>query len=91
MLDKSAPPRTLKLNAADNVVVAVDPVDLGVTVAGVEALKRIPRGHKMAIVPIVLGAGIPLFPAGTSGLKLALKSCAPRSGGALHVIYEAVR
>ena len=52
MLDKSAPPRTLKLNAADNVVVAVDPVDLGVTAAGVEALKRIPRGHKMAIVPI---------------------------------------
>ncbi|WP_089175109.1 altronate dehydratase family protein [Bosea sp. AS-1] len=52
MLDKSAPPRTLKLNAADNVVVAVDPVDVGVTAAGVEALKRIPRGHKMAIVSI---------------------------------------
>jgi altronate hydrolase len=52
MLDKSVPPRTLKLNAADNVVVAVDPVDAGVTVAGVEALKRIARGHKMAIAPI---------------------------------------
>lgn len=52
MLDKSVPPRTLKLNAADNVVVAVDPVDAGVTAAGVEALKRIPRGHKMAITPI---------------------------------------
>lgn len=52
MLDKSVPPRTLKLNAADNVVVAVDPVDAGVTAAGVEALKRIPRGHKMAIAPI---------------------------------------
>lgn len=52
MLDKSVPPRTLKLNAADNVVVAVDPVDAGVTVAGVEALKRIPRGHKMAIAVI---------------------------------------
>ena len=47
MLDKSLPPRTLKLNAADNVVVAVDPIDIGVTAAGVEALKRIPRGHKM--------------------------------------------
>ena len=46
---------------------------------------------EMAIVPIVLGDGIPLFPAGTSGLKLALKSCATRSGGALHVVYEAVR
>jgi dihydrofolate reductase len=46
---------------------------------------------EMAIVPIVLGDGIPLFPSGTPGLKLALKSCAPRSAGALHVVYEAVR
>lgn len=46
---------------------------------------------EMAIVPVVLGDGIPLFPAGTPELKLALKSCAPRNGGALHVIYEAVR
>ncbi|KPF63453.1 galactonate dehydratase [Bosea sp. AAP35] len=49
MLDKAIPPRTLRLNAIDNVAVAVDPVDLGVTVAGVTALKRIPRGHKLAL------------------------------------------
>lgn len=46
---------------------------------------------EMAIVPVVLGDGIPLFPAGTPELKLALKSSSPRSGGALHVIYEADR
>ena len=46
---------------------------------------------EMAIVPIVLGDGIPLFPSGTPELKLALKSCTPRSGGALHVIYRAAR
>ena len=52
MLDKAVPPRTLKLNAADNVAVAVDPIDVGVSAAGVTALKRIPRGHKIALVPI---------------------------------------
>ncbi len=46
---------------------------------------------EMAIVPIVLGDGIPLFPPNTPELKLMLKSCAPRSGGALHLIYEAMR
>ena len=46
---------------------------------------------EMAVLPLVLGDGIPLFPQGTPGLGLRLKSCEPRSGGALHVIYEAVR
>ncbi len=49
MLDKAVPPRTLKLNAADNVAVAVDPIDVGVSAAGVTALKRVPRGHKIAL------------------------------------------
>ncbi|HEV7323671.1 MAG TPA: altronate dehydratase family protein [Bosea sp. (in: a-proteobacteria)] len=52
MLDKVVPPRTLKLNAADNVAVAVDPIDVGVSAAGVTALKRIPRGHKIALTRI---------------------------------------
>lgn len=46
---------------------------------------------EMAIIPIVLGDGIPLFPSGTPELKLELRSCEPRSGGALHIIYDAVR
>ncbi len=44
---------------------------------------------EMAIVPIVLGDGIPLIAPGTPELKLTLKSCEPRSGGALHLVYEA--
>ena len=46
---------------------------------------------EMAIVPIVLGDGIPLIAPGTPELKLTLTSCEPRSGGALHVVYEAAR
>ena len=38
MLDKATPPRTLKLNAADNVAVAVDPIDVGVSAAGLKML-----------------------------------------------------
>jgi altronate hydrolase len=43
-------PRHLRLNAADTVIVAVDPLPPGTTVEGVAARARIPRGHKMATV-----------------------------------------
>jgi dihydrofolate reductase len=43
---------------------------------------------EMAIIPLVLGQGIPLFPAGTSELLLKLAKCEPKTGGALHVVYE---
>ena len=42
---------------------------------------------EMAIIPLVLGEGIPLFPPGTPELKLRLISGEVRSGGALHVVY----
>src|SRR5262245_26912564 len=48
-------PRTVRLSAADNVVVAVDPVPEGGSAAGVAARARIMRGHKMAIAPIAQG------------------------------------
>jgi altronate hydrolase len=51
----SAAPRVLVLSAADNVAVAVDPVDIGVAAGGVTALARVPRGHKMALRPIAKG------------------------------------
>jgi altronate hydrolase len=44
--------RTLRLNAADNLVVAVDQITLGTSVHGITALARIPRGHKMALAKI---------------------------------------
>jgi altronate hydrolase len=45
-------PRTIRLSAEDNVVVAVDQVPQGASAAGVTALERVPRGHKMAVAPI---------------------------------------
>lgn len=43
---------------------------------------------ELALVPRVLGDGIPLFPAGTAELPLRLRRCEVKSGGALHLIYE---
>lgn len=43
---------------------------------------------EMAIIPLVLGDGIPLFPPGTAELKLRLMKGEQRSGGALHVVYN---
>jgi dihydrofolate reductase len=43
---------------------------------------------EMALIPRVLGGGIALFPDGTPETALRLLSCTPRSGGALHLVYE---
>jgi altronate hydrolase len=56
-----AEPRTVRLNAADNVVVAVDQIDKGARVSGVTALARVPKGHKMAIFPIPAGGSVIKF------------------------------
>jgi len=45
-------PRTLRLSAADNVVVAIDQIAAGATAAGIVARERVPRGHKMATTAI---------------------------------------
>ena len=57
----NAEPRTLSLNARDNVIVAVDAVPPGMTVRGVKAGVRIPKGHKMACLPVAKGAPILKF------------------------------
>ena len=54
-------PRTIRLNPADNVIVAVDAIEAGATPEGVKALARVPRGHKMATVPIAEGQPILKF------------------------------
>jgi dihydrofolate reductase len=43
---------------------------------------------EMAVIPIILGGGIPLFPAGTAELKLRLMRCEAKAKGALHLVYE---
>ena len=50
--------RTIRLAPDDNVVVAVDAVASGTTVAGATARERVPRGHKMAVAAI--GANEPV-------------------------------
>ena len=55
-------PRTLRLHDADNVIVAVDSVPRGAALAGgVTARAVIPRGHKIACVPIPAGQPIRKF------------------------------
>jgi altronate hydrolase len=55
------PQRHVRLHREDNVVVAVDGLDAGTVVEGVAALKRVPRGHKMAVAPIASGAPVVKF------------------------------
>lgn len=43
---------------------------------------------EMAVLPHILGTGIPLFPPGPPETALRLVSAAARPGGGLHVIYE---
>jgi altronate hydrolase len=54
-------PRTIKLNSADNIVVAVDNVEKGARSSGVVANARVPRGHKMAVQTIAKGEPIRKF------------------------------
>jgi altronate hydrolase len=54
-------PRTVRLHADDNVVVAVDTVDVGASAGGVEARQRVPRGHKLATLAIPAGAPVVKF------------------------------
>jgi altronate hydrolase len=63
MLDLVTPvARTLRLQPEDNVVVAVDTLEPGKPNGiGIDPRARIPKGHKMAIVPIEVGAPILKF------------------------------
>jgi altronate hydrolase len=55
-------PRALRLNAEDNVVIAVDEIRVGDQPNNApSALARVPKGHKMASAPIESGAPILKF------------------------------
>ena len=45
---------------------------------------------ELAVIPIILGDGIPLFPQGTGGLHLRLVKCETKASGALHLVYQRV-
>ena len=54
-------PRTIRLHAGDNLLVAVDPVAPGTVVEGITASARVGRGHKLAIRPIAAGEPVRKF------------------------------
>ena len=56
-----AEPRSLRLHASDNVIVAVDQIPQGARAQGIVATGRVPRGHKMATVLIEKGAPVLKF------------------------------
>ena len=57
----TAVPRTIRLNASDNLVVAVDAIPEGAAILGAFARARIPKGHKMAIAAIAEGEAVRKF------------------------------
>ncbi len=54
-------PRTLRLHADDDVVVAVDSIPEGARVGGVTAAQRVPKGHKLAVRPLAQGQPLKKF------------------------------
>src|SRR5271157_6619466 len=55
-------PRALRLDASDNVIIAIDEIAAGVAPAGgVAARQRVPKGHKMAVAAVEEGAPIRKF------------------------------
>jgi len=54
-------PRVLRLDPADNVVVAIDPIISGAVAEGVTAVARTPKGHKMAVRAVAEGEPILKF------------------------------
>ena len=91
------PPPLVEARSGDLAALADELERRGCRRVGIEGGGQLIRGMidigkldvlEMAIIPLVLGEGIPLFPPGTPELKLRLISCQARSGGALHVVYE---
>ena len=54
--------KTLTLNSADNIAVALANLDIGTeTAQGVSIVRRVPRGHKFSTRPIAAGEAIVKF------------------------------
>ena len=94
------PPEGVEVRPADFAAISAELEGRGCKRVWIEGGGQVIRGMmeagkldvlEMAVLPLVLGDGIPLFPEGTPGLGLRLVKCEPRTGGALHVVYEAVR
>ena len=91
------PPPLVEARPGDLLAIADELERRGCRKVGIEGGGQLIRGMiaigkldilEMAIIPLVLGEGIPLFPPGTPELPLRLAKCEQKSGGALHVVYE---
>ncbi|OYU48484.1 MAG: galactonate dehydratase [Rhizobiales bacterium PAR1] len=72
--------RTLRLNAADNVLVALETIEAGTELeGGLKAINRTPRGHKLATKAIPAGEAILKF-----GQIIGFASEAIPAGGWVH-------
>lgn len=76
-------PRTLRLNDADNVVIALDSLTIGKSMTGdptgLAARQPVPRGHKVAVQPIASGEAIRKF-----GQIIGFASCDIQPGDWVH-------
>ena len=94
------PPPLVEARPADFLALAREIEERGWCKVGVEGGGQLIRGLigvgaldvlEMAIIPLVLGDGIPLFPAGTPEIGLELVASEQKLRGALHVVYRRVR
>lgn len=91
------PPSGVEARAGDVAVIAAELEARGYRRVWIEGGGRVVQSMiaigkldvlEMAIIPIILGEGIPLFPQGRSELKLRLAKCETKTKGALHLVYE---
>jgi altronate hydrolase len=61
MSERARNPRVLRLHAADNVIVSIDPILPGAVAEGITAISRVPKGHKMAVRELAVGDAILKF------------------------------
>ena len=57
----SQEPRSVYLSPEDNVAVAVDVIEKDAKLRGVQALGRVPKGHKIALSPVAAGEAVRKF------------------------------
>jgi dihydrofolate reductase len=91
------PPPQVEARSGDLLAIAEELETRGYRKIGIEGGGQLIRGLiaigrldvlEIAIIPLVLGDGIALFPLGTPELPLRLARCEQKSAGALHVVYE---
>ena len=91
------PPPLVEARPGDLAALVAELEGRGCAKVGIEGGGQLIRGLmaidrldvlEMALIPLVLGEGIPLFPSGTPELPLRITKCEPKSGGAIHLVYE---